>query len=280
MLLLISSNPLVRPQANPANGARPVRKVPLTRTLKIAVVAVDGGGNTAAAAHPAPAALGVWPGAPDEPPEGPAGFDVFEDGSVLIADPLLKRLALYDAQGTFKRAWNVGFAADSVRITGSGLVLVREETTGTLRVFDREGNARPDETAAPPSLPHAEVPPGGKSGTLSAAAGSGPGRPLSVRYDEPGSALLSLEGLDVDPDRGTFVAIETSVPDGGAEAINVRKFIRRYSLQGALVCESTALPLDYYVLPVDEIRVHKGVAYQLLTTRNEVRINEWDTNEK
>jgi hypothetical protein len=101
---------------------------------------------------------------------------------------------------------------------------------------------------------------------------------ISVRFEEPGSALLSLESLATDPDRGTFVAIETTVSQGGSDEINVRKTVRRYSPQGTLISETSAIPLDYFVLPVDELRVRNGIIYQLMTTRSEVRINEWNTN--
>jgi hypothetical protein len=72
------------------------------------------------------------------------------------------------------------------------------------------------------------------------------------------------------------VALETSVAD--ADAINVRKIVRRYSSTGVLLSESAPIPLGYYIQPVDELRVRKGVVYQLMTTPSEVRINEWDTN--
>jgi hypothetical protein len=116
------------------------------------------------------------------------------------------------------------------------------------------------------------------SGTSGMILGAGSDkRSLPVHYEEQGSSLLSLESVADDRDRGSFVALETSVPENN-DAINVRKLVRRYSVTGVLLSESSPLPLDYYIQPVDEIRVRKGVIYQLMTTPTEVRINEWDTN--
>jgi hypothetical protein len=157
-------------------------------------------------------------------------------------------------------------------------MLVREANTGQTHVFDREGKTRSGEVAKLPVQPQARVL-SKNSGTVATAFTNGPsGGSISVRFEEPGSALLSLESLATDPDRGTFVAMETTAPQGGSDGINVRKTVRRYSPGGILLSETSAIPLDYYVLPVDELRVRNGIIYQLMTTRTEVRINEWNTN--
>jgi hypothetical protein len=221
--------------------------------------------------------MAISPGATDELAEGPCGFDVLDDGSLLITDPISRRVVMYDAQGKFRRVWDVGFAPDSITVTTDGLVLIREANTGQIHVFDKEGKARSGE-AKPPVQPSARVLTG-KTGTVSTMSRGGlAGASIAIRFDEPGSELLSLESLGTDPDRGTFVAIEAAAHEKGDDAINVKKSVRRYALNGRFVSEISDIPLDYYVVPVDELRVHKGVVYQLMTTSTEVRINEWDTN--
>lgn len=269
---------MMHPQQGASHPAQHGRRIALTRTLKLPVRVLQAAGDSSAAARDS-AALLVWPGATDEPPEGPAGFDVFDDGRVLVADPLQKRLAMFDPQGKFERSWEIGFAADSVRVTKDGSVLVREQTTGGLRAYDREGKIRAGALPTVPALPTALVQPGGRAGQLVSGVGQVTSyRGFDVHYDQPGSALLSLEPLAIDPDRGTYVALEVSAPATDGEAINLNKMIRQYAVQGTLISETSAIPLDYYVLPTDELRVRKGVVYQLMTTRNEVQIHEWDTN--
>ena len=251
-----------------------MHRVALTRTLRIPVFRLtDASSNDPA--HRNGAALAIWPGAMDEAPEGPSGFDVFDDGSVVVADPMLRRLVVYDAGGSFLRACPLEFPPDSVKVTPDGLLLVRQANTGEMHMLDRDGKTHA-ETTALPDEPMARVL-SANSGTV---PGIGRGAPsvITVHFDEPGSTLLSLERIAGRPGAETFVAVESTVPGESSDSISLRKSVRRYSAAGVLLSESAAIPLDYYVLPVDELRVCKGVIYQLLTTPVEVHINEWDTN--
>ena len=279
--LLLMSCLMTGTSQNQSRAPQPVRKVAITRTLTIPLTTQRAGSRASSGTAGRSTALTVSPGAADEQPEGPTGFDVFDDGDVLIADPLQKRLVLYDSKGAFQRSWEIGFAADSVRINSDGTVVVREETTGRLRTVDREGKSRAGGTTLP-QLPKAQLQSGGRVGQIVIGPGQASGiRSFTVYYEQPGAALLSLESIAMDPDRGYFVALEASASGGGGgDAINVNKFVRRYSPQGNLLCETSSVPLDYYVMPVDELRVRKGVVYQLMTTRNEVQIHAWDTNER
>ncbi|HXJ93696.1 MAG TPA: hypothetical protein VMT20_12660 [Terriglobia bacterium] len=251
-----------------------VREVSLTRVVRMPVVMLNTQGSSGPA-NQAPGALTLSPGATDELPEGPDGFDVLDDGTLLITDPLRDRLAVYDSQGAFKREWKLGFPADSVTAIPNGLVLIRDATTGELHAFDREGQPKPAATAVLPEREQARLLTA-KSGVVGRpATAGGPGGPLQVQFDRAGLRLLSLEGLATDGAGNTYVALETTA---GGETIDVNKYVRRYNAHGELVAEISDMKVDYYVRPVDELRVHKGVVYQLMSTRSEVRVNVWDTN--
>ncbi len=252
--------------------------IPLTQVLRIPISTL-GAPATAESLNVAPATLLVSTGAADEPPWGPSGFDVLDDGSLLIADPLRSRVSFFDSHGEFRKAWKIGFAADSLTVTAKGVVLVREATTGQLHAFDREGKALPTEEGTLPEQAEARVL-NTKNGTIRRpAAGNSQGGLLEVKFDRPGLTLVSLEALAIDQKGDTYVALETSANGDAAEGINVNKYVRRYSSDGKLLCEIADIPLDYYISPVDELRVHKGLVYQLQTTSSEVRINVWDTNQ-
>jgi hypothetical protein len=215
--------------------------------------------------------LTVTAGGADELPEGPAGFDVFDDGSFLIADPLRKRLAVFAPTGKFVRELKIGFAADSLTIMPGGLIQAREANTGAAYFFDREGQPRkPEET--PPQTGEVHLL-NGQSGTIARPAG-GEGGPLHVTFEKPGLRLVSIEGLAADQGN-IYVALEAAA---NGEKIDVTKYVRKYSAEGKMISEISDLPLDYYVSPVNELRIRKGVLYQLMTTRTEVQINEWDVN--
>lgn len=252
-----------------------VRTVPLTRVVRLPLVTLDTLGTAATAGGHA-GALTVSPGASDELPEGPNGFDVLDDGSFLITDPLPQRVAAFDSQGTFKGDWKIGFAADSVTVIPGGLVVVREASTGQLHAFDRQGRPLTQPAALPEPAEASLLSADSGSVTRPATPGGGGGL-LEIRMEKPGLRLLSLESLAIDRQGDTYVALETTAGGDAAEGVNLNKVVRRYDAVGKLVCEVADIPLDYYIPPVDELRVRNGILYQLMTTSHEVRINVWDT---
>jgi len=230
-----------------------VDAIPMLRTVRIPVGAAG--------------LLPVSAGATDELPEGPSGFDVLDDGSLLIADPLSTAIQLFDGQGKLRLTWNIGFSADSITVLPGGAVLVREANTGATHAFTREGKPLAGSPPAMPQLPTAQLAP--------EAGGTVAG--IKVEFSRPGSVLRSLEAVAVDR-RDTYVALEYSRPGGSDDAIDVDKIVRRYTPDGKLIVETTPLPLHYYFNPVDELRVHNGLIYQLGSTSSELQINIWDTN--
>jgi len=252
-----------------------VRTISLTRVVRIPVTKLNTQ-ETAATVGGDVGTLTLSAEAPDEPPEGPNGFDVVDDGSFLVTDPLRRRIAVFDSQGKFRQEWKIGFAADSVTVIPSSLILVREASTGQLHAFDGKGQSRPAEGAALPEPETARLL-SATRGSVTRSAGGTSGV-LEVQLDKPGLRLLSLQSLATDREGNTYVALETTAGGETTEGINLNKYVRKYSKDGKLVCEITDIPLDYYVRPVDELRVHQGIVYQLMTTNSEVRINVWDTH--
>lgn len=241
-----------------------VRTIPLSRTVRIPLTTMN------PAARQDSNKLSVSEAGTDELPEGPAAFDVFEDGSLLIADPLNQRLALFSSRGDYQKEFKIGFAADDVTIMPGGLILVREASTGENHLIDREGSPRPQEGTAPP--PPAEA----KLLTEKTGAVMRPGGGLlQVRFEKAGLRLLSIQSLATDQEGSTFVALEAT---SGGETVDVSKYVQKYAASGKLVSEVANIPLDYYVIPVDELKVRKGVLYQLRSTPSEIQINEWEVN--
>ena len=268
LIWVLASRDAVRGQQAPEPS---VRVIALERVVRIPVTTLTAQQEVETVAG-SPGALIVWPGGPDERPEGPDGFDVLDDGGFLITNPLPQRISEFDSEGKFRRAWKTGFSPDSVTVVPSGLVVVREATTGQLHLFDREGRPQTGEIVLPQTGEARVL--NGKSGTVARPPDGGI---LQVHFDRPGLVLLSLESLATDQAGNIYVALETTA-GGAAEGINVNKYVRKYSADGKLLGEITDIPLDYFVTPVDELRVHKGIVYQLMTSSSEVRINVWNTN--
>ena len=269
-LVTVASAPSL-PRPSPS-----VRTIPLTRVVRIPMVPLEPAGAGPAVARPADA-LTFTPGAADELPEGPNGFDVMDDGGFLITDPLTQRIATFDSEGKFKGDWRIGFAADSVTVTPDAVV-IRDASTGQFHAFDRQGR---------PSNAKAVLPEHPEATLLSPARGSiarpatSPAisnGPLEVLVETPGLRLLSLEVLAIDRDGSTYVAVETTKGGDATGEVNLDKVVRRYDAHGGLVAATESIPLQYYIPPVDELRVHRGTVYQLATSTREVLINVWSTN--
>jgi hypothetical protein len=250
---------------------------PLTQTVRIPVVMMRTGEATEANNLDA-ATLMISPGATDELPEGPAGFDVADDGSLMIADPLRKRIAVFDAEGKFRKALKIGFPADSVTVTKSGTLVIQDASTGTVHVVGRDGQERSKESVNPPEQMEAAIVTG-KTGIVARIGADGSRLlPLDIRFDRSGSALVSLEALADDAGKNTFVALESTVEGSMTEEVDVNKVVRKYSLDGSLAGETNAISIAYYVTPVNELRVHMGNVYQLQVTKSEVKVNVWNTS--
>lgn len=254
----------------------PPRTIFLTRVIRLPVKLLKGSGEFG---QPGSESLAVSPGATDELPDGPSGFDILDDGRILITDPLQNRIGVFDTSGKFLEAWKTAFAADSVKVLANRAVLIRQANTGEVHVFSSEGRPRVSEGATLPLGAEARLS-GGNSGTvIRPGAGTSRGELLAIQYDHPRSTLLSLEWLDTDPSGNTYVALEATTGEKeGAESVDLSKRVRKYAADGMLVAETVDVPLDYYVPPVDEFRVSNGNVYQLFTTESEVRINVWNMN--
>jgi hypothetical protein len=254
-----------------------VRKITLTRTIHIRTVTVSGQ-DSAERAAPEAASLVVWSGAPDEPPEGPDGFYVKNDGGVIITDPLRNRLISYDSQGNFLRSYDTGQPADHIDQLLDGSIVFREATTGRLLKLDADGRSKEFVQEVPAATEKATLE-NSTSGSVSwPAIGAKAAGEIKVVLDRPNADLVSLQSLGRDSNGNLYVALEISKDHDQSEGLAVSKYVQKYSGDGMLVCETTDIPLDYYVTPVDELRVKNGILSQLRTTQTEVSINLWNMN--
>jgi hypothetical protein len=226
-----------------------------------------------------PESLVLAPGAEDELPRGPQGFDVLHDGGFVVADPLRDRLAFYDSAGAYGGDLALGMAVMSVTVLDDGQLEVREALTGDYFVVDELGRAQ----RIPETVRAARATTQQGEAVLDRQTGAGgqltwtntrgePAGTLQVTLDREDRRMVSLRGLRT-ADRGNaYVSIEAT---RGGEVIDVEKIVRAYDDQGNPVLEIRDIPLDYYVHPVNELRVRDGRVYQLFTTEEQVLIHVW-----
>jgi hypothetical protein len=257
---------------DPADSDAP--RYSLTRTVSIPLKLLDPTQSTPSGRDADASALLASHGAEDELPEGPNGFDVLEDGRLLVSDPLAYRVAVFDPQGKFSQSWKLDFSPDSITLIGHETVAVRDAATGQVHGFSIDG--RPHSLPEDTSIRQGEVRLKSAHSAVFVPRATGPGtsQPLEISFDRSGMSLLSVELLSVDRDGNTYVALESTK---GGDEVSVQKDVRKYSGSGKLIGQIIQLPLDYYIIPVDELRVRNGVVYQLDTTKSEVRINMWNT---
>ncbi len=228
---------------------------------------------------PAEARLTLSIGTDDELPQGPQGFEVLPDESIVVTDPLAHRLAIFDGQGDFLRAFDIGFAADSVRFEDS-LLLIRRAFTGEEYSLDLTGNLPPQLRGRARDLAGGDralmVEPGVGEITPSSARGLEQASfPVRMNGDE--NPLISLRYLGSDKNGFHYVALETAEV---GDAVEVAKRLRKYGPNGELIAEAPDIPNDYFVSPVDEFRLHGQSVFHLVPLRNEVRIEIWETGDE
>ena len=228
----------------------------------------------------------------EEVPQGPQGFDVLEDGSFVIADPLGERLAFYDSAGVYLASCELGLAPQSVTRIGSQFEVRGLHTGAWYRARLLEGEEGSEcivEEAPPETVGVRAAEEAGEAelvrdtvnfGTIDWTRGSRADRqPLEVSYQSDTTRMVSLQGVGpvTGANRGfgdelMVVAIEAASP---AETIRVRKEIQVYDETNRLVALVPDVDVDYFIAPVTEFRIHGPKLYQLYPHRDGVRINVW-----
>ena len=261
-------------QATGSPAEANIRVIPVTRVVRIPLIALNDGMTANLATDFS--GLAVSRGGVDETPEGPDSFDVNDNGSFLVTNPLLGRLSQFRPEGKFQRSWPLGFAADGVNILPDKTVEVQEARTSTVYVLDQKGELHLSTPRTSNASARITSP---STGVIAwSARNPGSSSKIDVKLDRPGFTLLSLQLLGTGEDGSAYVALESTPGAKGEEGINVNKSVRRYSPAGKLLSQTDDIPLDYYVTPADELRVHKGFVYQLMTTPSEVQLNVWNMN--
>ena len=223
----------------------------------------------------------VRPEAEDESPEGPQSFDVFDDGAILVADPLATRLVRYDSLGHFVSNIDAGLAASEVDIVDSSTISVLVASSGE-RIFIGVDGKRVQEPPATRSL-QMETNASAKltdpqSGTISFVGSRDindtRNQTISVHLESKDQRMASLAVVSTSKSADTFVAMESAdLP--GRSLSNLQTVVRRYDDKGVLRTEVRNISTDFYVVPNTQFRVKSGFLYQLQPLRHEVLINVW-----
>ena len=258
-----------------------VRVIAMSLPVVRIPVRVWNGDTSRSALLQKPESLAMTVGGEDELPQGPQSFEVLHDGGFVITDPLQQRLVFYDSLGKYLDSWWMGFPANSVALMESGELEVGHAVTEAIylvddtrqpRLVNPAGRGRRD--AAMPG--EAEMQRGTNHGhitgpiTRGGAAGT-----LEINFESDSTQMVSLESLGTDARGFTYVALETAAAD---TVVKVKKIIRKYAADGALVGQILDIAIDYEVAPADEFRVRQGLVYQLVPKQNEIQIRVWNTN--
>lgn len=247
----------------------PARAVPLANTLHFPVLLLANGFADTALAEKRDA-LAVIAGGPDELPQGPTGFELTADGRYLVSDPVRRRVAIFDAAGVYRGEWAVGFPVESIAQSGNGIFRLRPSDSSTDRFYDAQGQERGVETAIPETQPLvARL----SSPSLGVVEGRASGGPLQIAFESGALRLISVDALGSAPNGGVYVALELTP---GGDTIEVQKQVRKYGSDGRVQAEVTDIPLKYDFPPVDELKVRRGVLYQLEPAKSEIRMNRWN----
>ena len=248
---------------------RSYRTIRLRSTIRLPVILIEGSPSELDSQSRIDV-LAIVAGGSDELPQGPGSFAVMDDGSYLVADPVRKRLAIYDSKGSYRSQWPIGFAAGSVSEITRGLYRVVDAQSSDEHVYDDQGRS----VSAVPAAAQPPLEAMLTSPTQGVITGGQPGKQIKVILQSGTERLISLQPLSTGGNGAVYVAMEVGA--SGGESISVSKRVRKYSPGGELISEVTDIPLDYYLVPNDELRLDKDVLYQMAPSRTEIRMNSWD----
>jgi hypothetical protein len=230
-----------------------------------------------------PGFLVISPGSEDELPEGPNAFEVLDDGGVIISDPLLNRLVVFDSAGNFKRALSLGFASDEVTQLENGALGIRRANTDALYQLDSKDVIR----ASDPAIGmRGDLAGAGVAKRVSLDHGTIVNRmqgrqriadPLDVHYVSDTTQMVALRSLATNAEGATFVAL--TVTSHATDAVKTNTIVRKYSRSGELLCQTAELPSDYVVFPTNPIRVRNNMIYHMIPGKDAVTIKIWNTTE-
>jgi len=80
---------------------------------------------------------------PEQAPVGPESFAIGKDGSILVADVVNQRIAVYAGDGTYRRSIELpGIALGDVMADEQGRVYVYDQVRRTLHQYDADGTPR------------------------------------------------------------------------------------------------------------------------------------------
>ena len=222
-------------------------------------------------------ALTFTVGREDELPQGPQSFDVLDDGSFVITDPLQRRVVFYDSLGQFLEAWQIGFPVNRVKVIDNAFLEVIKATSGDTILLDDTGqiystNSRTRGQLSTPNRGETKLL-GLNRGVFSRprTRGQEPAT-LEINFESDSTKMIAMQDLGTDGDGNSYVAMETT---HGTDTIDIIKYIRKYSPQGEILGQINDISLDYYIHPDDEFRIKNGQIYQMQPKQTELLIHVW-----
>jgi hypothetical protein len=214
----------------------------------------------------------------DEQAVGPNSFDIGDDGTILVSDPVRERIAVFKTSAdnkvaVYKSEFNLSFAG-----------ILKELGPLTARVQSLEldhgkniSNAKLGVKESDPELAaEPAVLSGNNQAVVSRTFQDKSTSPLKLGFIGAGEDLVSIAGLGTDQYGYTFCLLEIGRP---GNQIDVRRVIRKYAKDGRLAAEIANIPEQQDISPVKEFTVRSGVVYQMVVGKSGTILNHWDLNE-
>ncbi|HEY5481755.1 MAG TPA: hypothetical protein VIL39_09770 [Verrucomicrobiae bacterium] len=89
----------------------------------------------------------------EQPPVGPESFAVQKDGSILVADVVNRRVAVYSSNGTYLRAIALpGIALGDVTADAQGRIYVYDQVRHSLHQYDAQGRPQNELALSPADI--------------------------------------------------------------------------------------------------------------------------------
>jgi hypothetical protein len=216
---------------------------------------------------------------PEQAAEGPQSFAVLANRDLVVADPLRRRLVVFDAGGAFRRSIDVGVPVDDVVALGDDRLRLTEAGRPDPFAISLTGERLPALAVAAPAPQLEATLTSERTGRIQMPVGaalpaSAAPPAIAVQIQQPSLRMASLQVI-ASTATHVYVAIE-SAASAGTSLASLGVIVRRYAVDGGFDREVRNISTDYYVPPRTPFRIADDTLYQLFPASDAVQIRVWD----
>jgi hypothetical protein len=274
-LLLVGEQQFLACKSNANENTIP-ENISLYKTIEIPVQLFTGSGANLDAEK-----LTIFIGREDEMPEGPTSFDVRQNGDLVICDPLLQRVVVYDSLGRYIRQLELHLPVSRIQtINGDDSWKLQIASSGEYFLLDSRATSsslrmQPVQEGFDDDQNRAILLKENKGIVFKSSKGNQTIDSFNVNFGSQ-EKLISIQNFGTDQKGNTMVGLESA---RGTDSVLVNRIIQKYNNKNVLVAQIRDIDVNLFVYPIDQFRIRNERCFQMIPLKDKVIIHIWKLNQ-